>query len=424
LNFEIQPTMNNLTNPLFEGLSNLPPISDAFITTSSSASASNTDSSLDIELISQLRGSRAIREEDIEAQQESGTASFDSESLAQYHALVSKGKIESIGISPSAQEAEEAVEKYLESYWESKTSLASLAGLEQEEEGGGGEHDVVDDTKPINRFVTIRSSDGLLNKGGEVEIEDEETSVEDSRDQLGSLWDASSPLRSPFSSLPQYLGSAEKIDGDFRERRDTNDDSSPLRSLSPTEVRRNLLAFSSESPTQNYEQAHEEQAQRSRKPPSSKRAPIVSSRISGSGGVRVLGPFEDDSDVDIASPLERVAHNLLHLLIDEGPVVGAGGPVADDLDASGAYARVDDKSNALLVSSSLPQGSSPLDPIIAKGGDKKTTELLSSSSLAFDPVFESLRTPDARADYSRLIRKGRLIDEAHSDPRPLQQTPL
>ena len=411
------------TNPLFEGLSNLPPISEAFITTSSSASASDTDSSLDIELISQLRGSRAIREEDIEAQQESGTASFDAESLAQYHALVSKGKIESIGISPSAQEAEEAVEKYLESYWESKTSLASLSGLEQKEEGGEGEQ--ADDTNPINRFVTIRSSDGLFNKGSEVEI-DEETSVEDSRDQLGSLWDASSPLRSPFSSLPQYLGSAEKIDGHCRERREANtddsDDSSPLRSSSPTEVRRNLLAFSSESPTQNYEQVNEEQVQRSRKPPSSKRAPIVSSRISGSGGVRVLGPFDDNSD-DISSPLERVAHNLLHLLIDEGPVVGAGGPVADDLDASGSYPRVDDKSNALLLSS-LPQGSSPLDPIIAKVGDKKTTELLTSTSLAFDPVFASLRTPDARADYSRLIRKGRLIDEAHSDPKPLQQTPL
>jgi hypothetical protein len=425
------------STPLFESLSNLPPISEAF-TTASSSSSSDSDSSLDIELISQLRGSRAIRNEDIEAQEEKGTASFDAESLAQYHALVSKGAIESIGISPTAQEAEAAVEKYLQCYWESKTSHATLYGPEVDEKIVF-EKDVVREVKdqsspPIDPFVTVRNHDGFTETSETGQEDDEEETAEESRDQLGTLWDASSPLRSPFSSLPQYLGSADKVDGNFRGRnlQDSevdDDESSPLPPSSPTHVR--LFASSSESPTHNYEQENEEH--RSRKPPSSKRAQIVSSRISANGGVRSLGPFETDVD-DISSPLERVAHNLLHLLIDEGPVVGVGGggSTVNDLDASDTFSGSSGEKSSSppsLHAASCP-GSSPFDSTTVKsseGGKEmptKTKELINSTSLAFDPVFESLRTPDARAEYSRLMRKGRLLDEAHSDPRPLQQTPL
>jgi hypothetical protein len=119
---------------IFSGLSSLPPIAEAF-STPSSEQVDDTDASLDIELISQLRGSRTILEEEVITQEENGMASFDVESLAQYHALVKRGEIQSIGESPTALEAEEAVEKYLERFWKIKLETAQVSLKQEDTEG-------------------------------------------------------------------------------------------------------------------------------------------------------------------------------------------------------------------------------------------------------------------------------------------------
>jgi hypothetical protein len=429
---------------LFSGLSSLPPIVEAF-STHSSEQVDDTDASLDIELISQLRGSRTILEEDVIAQEENGMASFDVESLAQYHALVKRGEIESIGTSPTALEAEEAVEKYLERFWKKKLETAQASLKQEDTEGIEQERlSLMNSLSDCSndRFVTVRNQTEIIVKDVNENVSDDQDFVEDSRDQLGNLWDAASPLRSPFSSLPQYLGSPDKRDlGTEREM-----SSSPFPVSSPHTMNdeRDTRYGSSGSPTAGLNSGIVDGIQQARKPPSSKRAAIVSSRIAvqQEQGFRTFGSYDDAvvaDDNDISSPLERVAHNLLHLLIDEGPVgdgvvggEGEGGTnvTVNDSDVPSNYFKQDDdKVNTSGVVSAAPPGASPLDLVNLKilGGTDMTntkTELQNSTSLAFDPIFASLKTPDARADYSRIMRKGRVVEEVHTDPKPVQQTPV